>query len=180
MKVLSLFDGAWKPVANYEGFYEVNRSGEIRRIGKEKPIKQKQESNGYIRVHLSKQGISESVLLHRIVAAAWCDNPSGYTTVNHIDENKANNNAINLEWCNMAYQNTYGNGAIARNKAKEKPVSQWDRNGNFIKCWGSIKSAAEALNLSQTSIICVCDGKRRYKSTGGWVFKRENEVGHGN
>ena len=155
MKILSLFDGEWKPVANYEGFYEVNRNGDVRRVGKEKLIHRKQEANGYIRVHLSKHGVSKSILLHRIVAVAWIDNPNGYDTVNHIDENKSNNNASNLEWRNMKYQNTYGNGAIARNKAKEKPISQWDKNGNFIKCWDSIKSAAEALNLSQTSINCV-------------------------
>lgn len=38
-------------------------------------------------------------LLHRIVAKTWVSNPNNYTDVNHIDGNKAHNDADNLEWC---------------------------------------------------------------------------------
>ena len=181
MKILSLFDGmAWRDVPGYEGIYRVSKSGEVVRVSKNRALTPKIERNGYVRVRLSKGGVAESVLLHRIVASAWVENPGGHPTVNHIDEDKTNNHADNLEWCDMSYQNSYGNGAIARDRAKERPVSQWDKDGSFIRNWKSVKSAATALGLSESSIACVCDGKRRYKSTGGWVFKRENEVGHGN
>lgn len=163
----------WKPIKGYEKFYEVSANGEVRRIGKQNNLKLKVEKNGYVRTHLSKNGKAKSELVHRLVAIAFLDNPNNYATVNHIDENKQNNKIDNLEWASMSYQNSYGVGAICRNKFKEKPVNQYDLNGNFIKRWNSIKEVAESEGLNPSSIVCVCKGKRRYKSTGGYMFKYE-------
>lgn len=37
-------------------------------------------------------------MFHRLVAQAFCENPNGYTIVDHIDRNKHNDNALNLRW----------------------------------------------------------------------------------
>ncbi len=42
------------------------------------------------------------------MARAFIDNQSGYTQINHKDENKENNDVSNLEWCTTAYNNSYG------------------------------------------------------------------------
>lgn len=164
----------WKPVVGYEGLYEVSNHGEVRRVGG-KLLKPKMETNGYLRYHLSKNGVAKSILAHRIVARAFIENPHEYTTVNHINEDKADNRVENLEWCDMSYQNRYGVGAINRNKFKEKPVLQYSKNGCFIKRFDSVKKAAIELGLNESSIHCVCKGIRRYKSTGGYVFKYDIE-----
>lgn len=169
-----LIDGShctcWKPVVGYEDLYEVSNTGGVRRKNK-KELKPQITKTGYVRFHLSKKGKAKSILAHRIVAEAFIENPLGYKTVNHKDENKSNNNTENLEWCNMSYQNKYGKGAIARNKFKEKPVCQYTKSGEFIERFDSVKIAAQKLNLNETSIHCVCKGTRRYKSTGGYIFR---------
>ena len=54
-------------------------------------------SNGYWEVNLGGRS-GEKWLVHRLVAYLWCDNPNGYDTVDHLDGNKNNNSAENLEW----------------------------------------------------------------------------------
>lgn len=162
----------WKPVIGYEGLYEVSDFGAVRRVGG-KTLKPKTESNGYRRYHLSKKGVDKTILAHRIVAMAFIENPFGHKTVNHINEDKSDNRVENLEWCDMSYQNRYGIGAINRNKFKEKPVSQYTKDGQFIKTFDSVRKAAIELGLNESSIHSVCKGVRRYKSTGGYVFKYE-------
>nr|DAV04592.1 MAG TPA: homing endonuclease [Caudoviricetes sp.] len=52
--------------------------------------------------------------IHRLVAQAFIPNPNGYPVINHIDGNKLNNNAKNLEWCTYSYntKHAYDNGLI--------------------------------------------------------------------
>jgi hypothetical protein len=64
-------------------------------------------SDGYYQVNvisrLAKNGYRHSIKLHRLIALAFVPNPQGYKEVNHIDGNKLNNNADNLEWCSRSY-----------------------------------------------------------------------------
>ena len=153
-----------------QGIYEVSTTGQIRRTKNGKILTPKIERNGYVRVHLSKNGIAESVSLHRIVAKAFVPNPKGYKTVNHINEDKSDNRVENLEWASMSYQNSYGKGAINRNLAKQVPVLQFDMSGRLLRKWDSIKEVAETYGLNPSSIVAVCKKKKRYKSTGGYKF----------
>ena len=166
----------WFPVCGYEGFYEISKQGEVRRVATGKILKTKKECNGYIRVNLSKRGVAKSELLHRLVAKTFIENPENMPTINHIDENKSNNSAGNLEWVDMSYQNSYGQGAVNRNRAKCIPICQFDMEGNYIRTWDSAKEACDALGLNPSSVGHVCRGERRYKSTGGHKFKYAKEV----
>lgn len=59
-------------------------------------------------------------------------------------------------------------------KKVQKPVSQFDLQGNFIKDWDSATIAAKELNLQFTGISMCCRGK--LNKCGGfiWKFKQEN------
>jgi len=94
----------WKPIAGYEGLYEVSNLGRVRRVFRYgRPYfalcKTKTTWDGYCESTLFKDGIPKCIRTHRLVAEAFCDNPENKLEVNHIDGNKQNNSAKNLEWC---------------------------------------------------------------------------------
>lgn len=73
---------------------------------------------------LSKGNIRKIASLHRLVAEAFIPNPCNYPAINHIDENKANNSAENLEWCSFKYNSNYGSrndkiSAVVRSKFRK-------------------------------------------------------------
>ncbi|WFZ78524.1 DNA endonuclease [Aeromonas phage vB_AsaP_MQM1] len=53
---------------------------------------------GYLKVTIRVGHKRIAASVHRLVAHAFLVNPSGFTDVNHLDENKENNKASNLEW----------------------------------------------------------------------------------
>lgn len=86
----------WQPIETHVGLYEVSACGAVRstcgRI-----LKQWLSNQGYSLVRLSSPRTVARV--HRLVAAAHIPNPRKFPFVNHLDCNRANNNASNLEWC---------------------------------------------------------------------------------
>ena len=74
-------------------------------------LKQYINADGYANVYLSWAGKGKKVTtykVHRLVAQAFIPNPLLLPYINHIDENKTNNNKDNLEWCTGHYNATYG------------------------------------------------------------------------
>lgn len=121
-----------KPVAGYEGYYEVDQFGRVfscdrvvsvddngRKYDKPlsgKQMKQSMHDKGYKTVSLTKDGKTKMYFVHRIVAEAFIPNPDNLPMVNHKDEDKTNNFLENLEWCTVSYNNTYGSAVKKRAK----------------------------------------------------------------
>lgn len=121
------------PIKGYEGSYEVDQFGRVFALDRtvrvddngrvyDKPIKARQlkqgmHSKGYKIVTLTKDGVSKTVFVHRLVAEAFIPNDKGLPYINHIDEDKTNNFVENLEWCTAQYNSTYG-------KAKQKQAAK--------------------------------------------------------
>lgn len=94
----------WKPVAGYEGRYEVSSIGRVRSLNyqktKKKVIMSLQAKVGaYIKVGLrDKDGKYKYYRVHRLVAMAFLPEHSPEQRyVNHIDGNKQDNRVENLE-----------------------------------------------------------------------------------
>lgn len=95
----------WADITGYEGLYKVSNFGRVKAMPKrvnkyqEKIVKQHIMKNGYMGVILSKDSICKNHLVHRLVAKAFVNNEDEKPVVNHIDYNRQNNIASNLEWC---------------------------------------------------------------------------------
>jgi len=176
----------WLPVVGYEGLYEVSSNGLVRSIYRYKRVLKPMISNsGYERVDLFKNKTRKQFSVHRLVAQAFCDNPNNFDVVNHKDECKTNNNYENLEWVSHADNCSYGT-AIARRLSNtdyskrrvnnenqirvcSKPISQYSKDGEFIKNWKSASECSRETGISISGIRGVCTGKR--KTVKGFIFK---------
>jgi len=95
----------WKPVVGYEEHYEVSYTGKIKSLRMNRELTPR--PGPYLRVHLCKDKKAKDFYIHRIVAATFLgDCPEGMY-VNHLDGNKINNNAGNLEYCTPSENNLH-------------------------------------------------------------------------
>lgn len=137
----------WKDIKHYEGIYQVSNKGNIMFLGKKAPIRNqygatgfrtvpskqlKPSGNRYLKVALYKNGVKTYYSVHRLVAEAFLPNPEGKPQVNHIDENKLNNNVENLEWCTSRYNCNYGNrnSKIPNRTTFKKGHTPWNKKLN--------------------------------------------------
>lgn len=166
----------WKTIEGYEN-YQVSSFGRVKSLkyDKERILKQEKINNGYCCVGLCKDGKKKRYLVHRLVASAFLDNPNNYPCVNHKNEVKTENCVSNLEFCSHTYNNNYGmhNERIA--KAHQKPIACYNKKGDLVALYTSIKQASELLNINHCNISSCCKGK--YKSCGGYIFKYIKKAG---
>lgn len=72
---------------------------------------------GYKQAHLTHEiGKHCYKLVHRLVAKHFVPNPNNYSEINHINNNKLDNRAKNLEWCTRSYnmKQSYQTGSNTR------------------------------------------------------------------
>ncbi|NCC85089.1 MAG: hypothetical protein EOM03_13315 [Clostridia bacterium] len=143
----------WKPISSYEGFYEVSDYGRVRsierfvrsssrngglRIRPSKILKQAKHHNGYLKVVLSRDGKVETLLVHRLVASAFCPRREGSKQVNHLNLCKTDNRAENLEWCTASenIRHAEQNGALEAPRApKRKALFCKELNRTFVSSY---------------------------------------------
>ena len=87
-----------KDIKGFEGLYAITEDGRVYNY-KTKRYLTGTKGDGYVTVELRKDGKSKWLLVHRLVAEAYLENPNNYPVVNHKDEIKNHNWVDNLEWC---------------------------------------------------------------------------------
>lgn len=187
---MTLCSEEWKDITGYEGYYMVSNLGRVkscdrylRAVYDSKQLKRGQilkphlMPNGYYTVWLNRDGKRRGAYIHRLVAAAFIPNPSSLDEINHIDEDKGNNRADNLEWCSHRYNINYGGARERIGRTHHLrgygsiPVAQCDRDGKVIQTFRSAADACAATGIDSSSISKVCYGKPKFKTAGGFIWK---------
>lgn len=143
----------WKDIPGYVGFYQISNLGNVRSLkrkvnnsgnGTQRETKEMlmnpwDNGNGYLVVSLQKNHKRKNHYVHRLVACAYVNNPDNLGFVNHLDFNKHNNAASNLEWCTQRENVNYSKEHMKKPKSNyrmsntgEKYISRRVRpNGEF-------------------------------------------------
>ena len=160
----------WKDIKGYEGTYQISNLGNVLSVARGKPKLRKQstDKDGYKYLILCKDGINKNHFVHRLVAAAFIENPTNHPVINHKDENKSNNSYKNLEWCTYKYNLHYGT-CIERitqlaTERQGKPVVKKSLSGDVLSSYKSIGEAARSCGLYTGAICACCKGNiKKYK-----------------
>jgi hypothetical protein len=121
--------------------------------------------NGYYKVGISLEGKVDRIYIHRIVAQKFVPNPFSYLTVNHIDGNKLNNNANNLEWCTQKanVQHAYKIGLCPTNIKALQPAKLSEKEvleiKELLKKKITQKVIATRYNIDQATISNISTRK---------------------
>lgn len=160
--------------------YRFSNFGRIWSLSFCKLIKPQINRKGYQTIMVSyDDGPTKHLLVHRAVAMLFCPGYSPELQVNHIDGNKTNNRADNLEWVtgSQNMRHAFDTWLAKRTDfAITKTVQGRNRQHDPFRCietgkvYANYYQAARELGLEQSSIRSVIKGKQH--QTGGYHFER--------
>ena len=173
----------WRDVAGYEGLYQVSSEGRVKslertfidnsgrkRTVKERILKSRTNRYGYMEVNLCADGKRKMLKVHRLVCQAFHDNPDNKPEVNHVNEDKTDNRACNLEWSTRRENNNHGTRNVRACKALSKPVGQYTSDGELVKIWPSVIEVQRQTGFSQGHICKAANGKCKQAYGFRWKY----------
>ena len=164
----------WRDVAGYEGLYQVSSEGRVKSLERkgckrERILKPIDDGRGYLRVDLYAGGKRKRFKVHRLVCQAFHDNPDNKPQVNHINEDKTDNRACNLEWSTRIENCNHGTRNERSAKALSKSIGQYTRDGELVKIWPSVSAVQRQTGFSRGNICQAANGK--FKQVYGFIWK---------
>lgn len=168
---------SWKPVEGYEGFYEVSDRGDVRSLPRlvkngaksfrttaARILTPIRSGSGYLHVSLCK-GKQTFRAIHRLVAEAFLPNPENKTQVNHIDGDRYNNSAENLEWCTALENAAHAWETLVRGEKLRSTLATDKEVRECVALYAgggwSQKELAARYRVSQSAVSLWVLGKKR-------------------
>ena len=152
----------FKDIPNYEGLYQVSNLGNVKSLRKGLILKGYKDSRGYVNIKLQEKGIKKYYRIHQLLAITFLNhNPNGYSiVVDHIDNNKENNNLNNLQVISQRENLSKDKKGLSKyvgvnwNNSAKKWVARISINGKrkFLGYFSEQKEASEAYNIELSLI----------------------------
>jgi len=181
----------WRDIKGYERLYEVSSDGKIRNKLTARVLKEGHTKRGYCTVVLSggSRLLHKTVLVHRVVASAFIENPDNKPTVDHINGIKTDNRVENLRWATYLENNHNPINSGLRIEAmkltccseshKAKEMEAQRPRMRSVRCietgevWESVSAAARGTGATPATITKSC----RRAALGAGVKETMNGIG---
>lgn len=166
---------SWKEIKGYDGRYQISDCGRVWNTVTQHYMKLQLKKTGYYSINLmkpNKKVVTERV--HRLVALYFCNKKEGCNVVNHIDSNKTNNHASNLEWTTISgnTKHCYEHNELFRKQVNENSIKAAqktvitlevkDSNGFLVGIFKGYQNAALALGVNEKTIRNIA--MKKFKS----------------
>ena len=146
----------WKTIDEFPA-YSVSDQGRIKSNKTDKVMSLQDQNKGYVVVNLINEYGLKRVLVHRIVAKAFHPNPDNLPQVNHLNTDKTDNRAINVEWTTQSdnIKHAFSMGLMNQQGTNNSNSKLSEEAINYIRTYGfetSTKTLASRFQVSETTI----------------------------
>lgn len=192
----------WKTIEGFDGKYEVSNLGRIRSLTRRVRCGGGFRLNyGHIlkttvvyRKNIAYRSISlwdsvdgqKTVLVHKLVAKAFLNNPENKPCVDHIYGSEFGDAVWNLRWCTQKENMSFELARMHCSKSKQgekhprygkfgadnpcsKAVLQFSLKGNVIQKYNSVTEASNCTGINLGHLAACCRGKQ--KTAGGYIWE---------
>lgn len=165
----------WRSIEGFEGIYEISSDGRVRSLnynhtGNVGELALCPTPNDYYKAILSYKGDISRPLIHRLVATAFIPNPKNLPQVNHIDENKTNNEVSNLVWCTAKDNANHGTRIERIVKARSKAVEAFDQTTGEVMYRFPSTAEAGRNGFCFSGVAKCCRGLQRSHKGLSWRY----------
>lgn len=151
----------WKDIKGYEGYYQISNYGRVKNTKTLKILTGDKNSIGYRRVILYSP-VKKRVFVHRLVAEHFVDGYKKDFVVNHINGNKQDNKATNLEWVTRSENDLHAFRMGLRDvypcTFKHRIIRYDLSDGRILQIYSNVQECCDDLKVQRPSVYSCCKG----------------------